>query len=237
MTGLAVSVSKINAFRTCKHKYKLAYIDKVEQEQFGFFKKGSDIHKAFENVSLAPGGEENPVVSGFFASDVGRKYLPMILRAEKEVPFGLKVQNGGIVPCGFSDEDAFFHGIIDVLNGNTILDYKTGKKKEFKDQDWKQLMFYAAWLFLKHPEYSEVNISYLYVEHNHENALTVKREHLNAIIKKLLLSVSDILNFVKNPTEEHRCSQLCEYCGCRKHCRFYKEYTESKLENIKFETF
>lgn len=237
---MAVSVSKINAFKSCKHRYKLAYIDKVEQEQFSFFKKGSDVHKALESISLVTDStdvKENPVVSGFFDSDIGKKYLPIILNAEKEVPFGLKVQGNGIIPCLFNDENAFFHGVIDVLNGNTILDYKTGRKKLFKDQDWKQLMYYAVWVFLKHPEYTEVNVSYLYVEHNHENALTVKREYLNDILKKMVSNVAEIAEFERNPTEEHRCSPLCEYCGCRKHCRFYKEYTESKLENIKFETF
>ena len=231
----AISVSKITAFRQCKYKYRLSYIEKVEQERFDFFKKGSNVHKAFETFTIAD-KETDGVVSKFFSSEVGKKNLQTILNAEKEVKVGLKIVNGDIVPCEFKDPDAFFHGIIDVLNGNNILDYKTGKKKSFEDQDWTQLMYYAAWLFLKHPEFSEVNIAYLYVEHNHENALTIKREYLNEILKKILVNAIEITKYEGNPTEEHCCSWACEYCGVRNSCKFYKEYQDSKLENIPFET-
>ena len=230
---MIVSVSKINAFRTCKYKYRLAYIDGVEQEQSPSLKKGSDVHKALENLSAD--GVLNPIVVNFFKSNIGKKYLNLILTSQHEACFGLKVKNG-VVPCDFDDPDAFFHGIIDVLSGNTILDYKTGKKKTFEAQDWKQLMFYAAWLFLAHPEYNEVYISYLYIEHDYENALTVNRVHLNSILKKLLSSVSEIANYTKNPTDEHIVSPLCDYCGCRKYCRFYNALVSSRLENIQFET-
>ena len=219
---MAISVSKIQAFRQCKYKYRLSYVEKVEQEKFDFFRKGSKIHKAFETFTVAE-KETDGVVSQFFSSEVGKKNLQTIL-------------NGDIVPCEFKDPDAFFHGIIDVLNGNNILDYKTGKKKAFQDQDWTQLMYYAAWLFLKHPEFSEVNIAYLYVEHNHENALTVKREFLNEILKKILVNAIEITKYEGNLTEEHNCSWACEYCGVRSSCKFYKEYQDSKLENIPFET-
>ena len=232
---MAISVSKIQSFKQCKYKYRLAYIEKVEQKRFEFFKKGSNIHKAFETFKVSD-IETNNVVSAFFNSEVGKKHFQTILNAEKEVKIGLKKQGKNIVPCVFQDPDAFFHGIIDVLNGNNILDYKTGKKKAFKDQDWTQLMYYAAWLFLKHPEFSEVNIAYLYVEHNHENALTIKREYLSEILKKILINVIEITKYEKNPTEEHKCSNLCEYCGCAESCKFYREYQDSKLENIPFET-
>lgn len=225
---MVISVSKINAFKSCKHKYKLIYIDKVEQEQFQFFQKGSQVHKALENLSDPT--TTNSVVSAFLASGIGKKYLDIILTGQKEVCFGLK-NDKSVTPCAFDDPSAFFHGVIDVLNGNYILDYKTGKKKSFEDQDWKQLMFYSAWVFLKHPEFSEVHIAYLYVEHDHENCLTVKREYMNSILEKLLINVNEIGQYTENPTDEHTCSVLCDYCSCRRHCKFY-----SSLETMEFET-
>ena len=228
---MVFSVSKIQCFKQCKYKYRLAYIEKVEQEHFEFFKKGSNVHKMFEDLEL-----DNEIVKKFFNSEVGKKHFKTIVNAEKEVKIGLKIENGNIIPCEFSDKEAFFHGIIDVLNENTILDYKTGRKKSFKDQDWMQLMYYAAWLFLRHPEYNEVNISYLYVEHNCENALTIKRVHVNEILKKILKNVIEITKYEGDPTEEHKCSWSCDYCSCRGSCKFYKELQESKLENIPFET-
>lgn len=232
---MTFSVSKIQCFKQCKYKYRLQYIEKVEQEHFEFFKKGSNVHKMFETFTVSDTGTDN-VVSRFFNSEVGKKYFKTIVNAEKEVRIGLKIVNGQIVPCEFKDSDAFFHGIIDVLNDNVILDYKTGRKKSFKDQDWMQLMYYAAWLFLKHPEYNEVKISYLYVEHNCENTVTIKRTHVNEILKKMLTNVIEITKYEGNPNEEHKCSWSCDYCSCRGSCKFYKELQESKLENIPFET-
>lgn len=231
---MTVSVSKISCFKQCKYKYNLAYIKKVEQERFDFFKKGSSIHKMFEDFKVEDLKNESEVAK-FFKSEVGKKHLLEIIYSQREVRIGLKVQEGKVVPCDYSDPDAFFHGIIDVLYNNTILDYKTGSRKSFKDQDWTQLMYYAVWLFLN-SDYKEVNISYMYVEHNHENALTLKREHLNAILKKMLENVIEITKFEGEPTEEHTCSWACEYCTCKGSCKFYKEYQDSKLENIEFET-
>ena len=225
---MVFSVSKIQAFRQCKYKYRLSYIEKVEQERFGFFKRGSNVHKAFEDLVL-----DNEVVKKFLESEVGRRHYNTILNSEKEVKIGLRVENGNIVPCEFSDPNAFFHGVIDVLFENNILDYKTGREKSFKDQDWTQLMYYAVWLFLKRPELNEINISYLYVEHNCENALTLGRKYLNEILRKMLSNVIEITKYEENPTEEHNCSWSCDYCGCRESCKFYKE---SRLENIPFET-
>ena len=47
----ALSVSRIQCFNQCKYKFRLSYIDKVEQERFDFFKKGSKIHSEFEKLA------------------------------------------------------------------------------------------------------------------------------------------------------------------------------------------
>ena len=233
----ALSVSRIQCFNQCKYKFRLSYIDKVEQERFNFFKKGSKIHSEFEKLTRE--NIESPhsqVVKNFLVSTTGKKHLETILDSEREVRVGLKIEDNKVIPCDYNDKDCFFHGIIDVLNlkEKTILDYKTGSRKTCKDQDWTQLEYYSAWLFLN-SDFDEIKISYIYVEHNHENSKVIKREELNGILKRILTNAIEIKKFNENPSEEHNVSWMCEYCSCRKHCKFFQE--TKGLENIEFETF
>ena len=238
----ALSVSRIQCFNQCKYKFRLSYIDKVEQERFDFFKKGSKIHSEFEKLarenidSVKTSPDSSTVVKNFLVSTTGKKHLETILDSQREVRVGLKIEDNKVIPCGYNDKDCFFHGIIDVLNlkEKTILDYKTGSRKTYKDQDWTQLEYYSAWLFLN-SDFDEIKISYLYVEHNHENSKVIKREELNGILKRILTNAIEIKAFNENPSEEHNVSWMCEYCSCKKHCKFFQE--TKGLENIEFETF
>lgn len=224
---MAVSVSKISSFNSCHYKYKLQYIDKVPQEIPECFSRGSRIHKALEHLE----DTDSPEALKFSESPLGVKYRDVILTGSKEHRIGLKVSDGKVVPCEFSDKDCFFHGIIDVLSEGFLLDYKTGKAKRFSEQDWTQLMFYSVWYFLMYPERDSVVLSYLYVEHSAENSVTMKRSFLEPVISKLLNKVLEIRDYENNPTDEHRTTVLCDYCTVRKNCKFYSE----TLENTEFQ--
>ena len=223
---MAISVSKINSFDSCKLKYKLQYIDKVKQDEPHCFKKGKEVHKKLENISESS--------ESFKTLKVLEKYKDVILNGKREEKIGLKVLNGTVVPCDFKDSDAFFHGIIDVLGVGYLLDYKTGKSKSFKEQDWTQLMYYSAWYFLKNPDARTVTIAYLYVDHDTENAIIISRDHLNEILKKILKKAIEITKYEGNPTDEHTCNWQCEYCTVNKHCKHFQSL--KGLEKIEFET-
>ena len=203
---MAISVSKINSFDSCKLKYKLQYIDKVKQDEPHCFKKGKEAHKKLENISESS--------ESFKTLKVLEKYKDVILNGKREEKIGLKVLNGTVVPCDFKDS--------------------TGKSKSFKEQDWTQLMYYSAWYFLKNPDARTVTIAYLYVDHDTENAIIISRDHLNEILKKILKKAIEITKYEGNPTDEHTCNWQCEYCTVNKHCKHFQSL--KGLEKIEFET-
>ncbi len=232
------SVSKVQCFEQCPLKFKLTYIDKVEIERSEALKKGSSVHSVFENLGKPANGQETSeavsVVEKFLKSPTGLKYLPTILKAKKEVRVGLKKADdlkkaeAGLEPCAYSKK-ALFGGIIDLLFENHILDYKTGKAKTYEEQDWTQLTWYAIWLFLT-TDYNEVTISYIYVEHDQVNEKTLYRKDLKAMITSMLSRMVAIKKFEDNPSDEHKSSWKCSFCGCRKHCPFF---VDNVIENIK----
>ena len=219
------SLSKIQCFEQCPLKYRLKYIDKVETERNIACKRGSSVHHIFENLDILetfrnPENEDAlKVVDNFLNSEVGKSLLPIIKNAQKEVKIGLNKGEGTLVPSKYS-RNCLFGGIIDLLNGNHILDYKTGKSKAYDEQDWSQLNWYAIWLFLA-SDYEEIKITYIYVEHNTENTKILKRSDLNSMMIDMLSRFKNVKQFEEHPTDKQCKSYLCEWCDCKKHGRVY----------------
>lgn len=207
---MAYSLSRINLFKACPNAYKLKYIDKVESESSEALEKGTLIHEALEHLN-----DSNEYVSQFFESDLGKKYKTVIENAQKEVKIGIDLKDKKLIPCSFSDE-CLYRGVIDVLYNNTILDYKSGKYR--KDQSWSQLKYYALWLFLN-SDYEEINVSYIFIEHNLENSMTIHRKEVNNISKELITDIYSLMQYDENPIEICNVSWRCPYCSVRKFCK------------------
>lgn len=209
---MAYSVSRINTFKSCPNCYKLGYLDNVEKEPpTPALIKGSKTHKAFEMLD-----ESNPIVHNFANSRFSGIYNTIIVPSQKEVKIGIKIDNGKLIPCDFDDESCDFHGIIDVLYKNVILDYKTGKVPE--KADWKQLAYYALWLFLA-SDYDTIIVTYQYVEHDTDKTLELSRSHLPALQLALLRDINMLREYDKNPVETYHVSWKCRFCSVRKHCK------------------
>ena len=211
----AKSISKIQCFEQCKAKYKLTYIDNVPLTEQDHLSRGKIIHGILENFN------DFEVVHNFMNSDIGKKYYNIIKNAEREVKVGLKVADKHLVSCDFFDPNCIFHGVIDIVNGNVLCDYKTGKAKTQEEQDWSQLEAYALWAFINN-DYDEVHVSYLYIEHNTENARTIKRSEINGIAKNILTRISNVIKYDDAPYMEYTQSALCDYCPCNQYCERYK---------------
>lgn len=212
------SLSKVQCFEQCPLKYRLKYIDKVETERNVACKRGSEIHKVFEHLDNPEMTKGVSVVENFLNSEIGKELLPIIENAQKEVKFGIDKE---LKPSKYSPK-SLFGGIIDLLNENHILDYKTGKAKTYNEQDWTQLTWYAIWLFLN-SDYEEIKITYIYVEHNVYNSKVLYRKDLENMIKEMLLRFKNLKDFENNPTDKHCKSYLCDWCDCKKHCPFYTD--------------
>lgn len=215
------SFSAMNTYIQCPRKYKYSKIDKIPSENTDrtALLKGSAIHDILEkfpessSYKLAP--KYQHIADKFIESNLGKKYI--FSESIRELKFGLSTS---LKECSFYNKDnTLFRGSIDHMciidDRLNLIDWKTGKYKDLKYQDFNQLIFYAIFIFLKYEDLQEIRISFVYVEHNLENDLLLKRENLKSYIKEMITVIKDIENdkeFVKNP------SRLCEWCDFRIHC-------------------
>jgi len=211
------SFSRINTFNQCNRKFKYNVIDKLKPEKSDTtaLRKGIEIHSVLEKHPAIPNVTETnlKIASTFINSELGKFYFN--LNNTREVKFGL---DNSLVPVQYS-KNTLFRGFIDFVcikdNVLMLVDWKTGKLKEQRYQDFTQLLLYAVFFFLKYPKIEKIKISYVYVEHNCENDLMLEREFLNNYINDLLTNIVKIEESTQFDKTENR---LCEWCNYRTHC-------------------
>lgn len=222
------SHSRLSSFGACPQKFKLAYIDKIKIPNTNItLDKGSYIHhclELFPNPPLSFYGlsEENiqsynGIIKKFIESPLGNDIVNSPCTIGKELDFGLDIK---LNSCNFNNPEALLRGSIDRLNyiydvnyGEMlhVIDYKSGKYKEFKWQSFDQVKLYVIWLF-QNPAFKSVDkikASYVYVEHNQSNDLIMERKYLNNYIISYIQNIKKIETcetFNKNVTK------LCDWC-------------------------
>lgn len=210
------SLSKVQCYENCPMKYKFQYIDKIKPEKTKALSKGSKIHNILENIDnfidTQEVDSEHDIVNAFIKSKVFESIKECVQFGEKETAFGIDIVDNQLVPTEYNNK-VLFRGKIDLLYKNNIIDYKTGKSKTYSEQDWTQLKWYAVWFFLKYPEYSDVNISYVYVEHNHINTLTINRGELSSIINDMISRIRNVTIGELKPITKCNKSALCGWCS------------------------
>ena len=211
------SFSRISTFETCPRHFKFSYIDNLDEEEKECLKKGSKVHSILENFQEYE--HNNRIVEEFISSELGKKYLPYIDNSKpnrKEFPFGLTSK---LEPCDFGDPNCLFRGKVDLMFVEdkmlNLIDYKTGKYKEERYQNYEQLIFYSIYFFNTYKYIKWIRISFVYVEHCLENCLILSRDSFPIYIKKLVSLITKIEN-----EKEFNCnkSRLCDYCSFKDLC-------------------
>lgn len=214
------SFSKLSTYKQCSRKFKYQYIDKlpVKFVETEALKKGKAIHKILEHYPIEVNTNNNykEIANNFINSDLGKKYLN--LESVREYKFGIDKQ---LNPCSYNDKSCLLRGFIDFIckinNELYLIDFKTGKYKDEKYQDYSQLLYYAIYFFQKEPNISKIKISYVYVEHdNLENIMELDRQYLDNYkidLLKLINSAEYDTSFNKTKTK------LCDYCNFLDFCQ------------------
>lgn len=224
------SYSKIDMHLQCPRRFKYKYVLKFpegDSDKTALF-KGIRIHNLLEyypnNEQVKTDLEQSNIVNDFVSSDLGVKYLELetLKTAKREIQVKLSLEDGELLPQDNAKrKDLAFLGYIDYINviehqGERIInlvDWKSGKLKEQQYQDYNQLLFYQIYFFKKF-SVDQVRISYCYVEHNLENDLLLKKEHLKSYEKTLVQAITNQENSNYKKVE----SKLCEWCPYQDVC-------------------
>ena len=160
------SYSSIKTFDQCPKKYyHLKVARDVEDKAGPEAAYGVEVHKAAEDYIK----EGTPIPEKFgFMRPVLEAFEKMPGTKHTEIRFGVKKTDAGYEACKFSDKDAWYRGIADlvILNGDKarVIDYKTGKSAKYADM--KQLDLMAGSIFLRYPEVNRIKAALVYVVSN-----------------------------------------------------------------------
>jgi len=234
-----ISYSKIDAFRACPLRFKYAYIDKVPTFNTPQAQYGTAVHQTLFHLHLAEKQHQEVTLTELqqeLAGAIERIVLdekPKALMAATatralaeyyqhgreqlgkpaflEEPFGLRLDNGGLVTGKIDRIDQLEDGSF------SIVDYKTGEVKDQTSVDKdEQLTLYA----LAVREGMELNTSNLKLYFfNRNQAVTTERSQkkLDNYKKKLEKTFEEIQtsNFEPTPSERN-----CSFCEFIKICPF-----------------
>lgn len=216
------SFSKMNTHIDCPRKFQHSYILKSPKAEVDLtpLLKGGALHNILENYPNEPTHSLAPkyldIAHKFIESDLGKKYI--FNTSVNEASFGL---DKDFNPVEYKDKSAIMRGYIDhvciIDNILHIQDFKSGKVKEEKYQDYNQLKIYAIYFFKKYEKIEKIRISYVYIEHeNVENPMILERKYLDSYIntvKNYLNNIEQDETFDKNETV------LCKWCAYNEHCK------------------
>jgi len=219
------SFSRLNTHSQCNRRFKYQYIDKLKQEDCDrtALVKGGAIHSILEHYPNLSDHKRasayQALVDVFTESNLGQKYLTH--ESTRESKFGLTED---LKECSYYSKECMFRGSVDFItiidDVLQVIDWKSGREKEQRYQNYNQLMFYAVFFFLKYTKIDKIRISYVYVEHNSENDIILERKYLDNYIKQLMQPIHE----AENDTEYKKCkSRLCDWCPYQEHCNADEE--------------
>lgn len=224
------SFSKLNTYQTCPKRFKYKYIKKEKEGECdkSALVRGSAIHEMFENHQKGKEPKKSKYTAEFKKAlerphvQKIKKHLESPEKTCREISFGLTKD---FAPCEYKDKNALFRGKIDLAyNDNGVLnlvDYKTGKPKDEKYQNYDQLLLYSIYFFERYPALDKLKISYVYVDHDIVNSLVVLRTYIEKH-KEHFLNIVKKIETDQEYLPKH--SALCKWCPFENTCQWDLDY-------------
>lgn len=198
---MAYSYSQLRTYLYCPRRYEFHYIKGLSEDTSDILERGIVVHEAIAKNDPKLVMED---IENYVMFQNAREYLNFVKPIAFEVKLGITKD---FKPAPY--QDAFFHGIVDVIYEGGLLDWKTGQSKP----DALQLLLNA--LIARINGYAIDEITYVYL-HSNTSSATPYTEEMFEDTKDVLLSlVEDIEN---DTTFEARPSHKCYYCPYAEQC-------------------
>jgi len=216
---IALSFSRLSDYEQCPLKFKSKYITKVYPDDSNnpAFAKGSAIHKQLENYINFVRNEGDIPKMGQHASNASNmidklntlskgniypeKQLAVDMNYKKCDWFAkpTKVKWRAIIDClVFLDDETLL-----------IIDWKSGKFREYEDGPTTQLKLTAVILFNLYPNIKNITSSYMFVEHKRTVKVDFKRDQLASMQEKF----DDAYTIVNQDGDfQFKKNKYCNWC-------------------------
>lgn len=221
---IALSFSRLSTYEQCPLKFKLQYIDKTYKDDSDnpAFIRGSRLHKQCEaHILHKTRNKPKPVIS----TEV-QNVVPIIdkvinnfeiISAESKLAL-----DTNFLPCSWFNKATMYRAILDMTAINKtnalIIDFKSGKVREYDDKPTGQLHLASCFMFANHEAIQEINTAYLFIEHKITIAKKFSRNKFTArrdVFFKLFEEVNNLKEF------EPKVNRYCHWCLATKdQCKF-----------------
>lgn len=256
-----LSATSINAFKTCKRRYKYKYIEKINNNvklESKYISFGQSMHKAIADFNSIQNKEfktlqilqnllrKNWIREGYENIDEEREFGLKGLKMLEEyfnnpqdmasknllIENTLKeYRNNNIILIGKIDR-----AIVTLNNEIEVIDYKTGNTIEYGGDFVldPQIAVYIELFknnFNKVPNY----ISFYYLAHNKKVQIKIEPQHINLISNFLNDTINQIITEKEYPCNvSESCDYTCEFCDiCDKSYNIEEKLlNELKTDNL-----
>ncbi len=219
MQKIALSYSRLSNYEQCPRQFQSKYITKTypDDSDNPYFIRGNKIHKQLDEyvkaMAMATETFSNfPDLSPEAANAVG--IIESVYSNYTDIWSEQQIAvDENFNEISWFSKAAFYRVIYDLMaiNGDKalLLDWKTGKVREYDDKPTGQLHLAAAICMAIKPEVDEVTTAYAFLEHKHTLAKTFYREDLPDMLEpfqKAYINVNDDKEF--KPTV----NKYCYFC-------------------------
>ena len=222
---IALSYSRLSTFNQCPLKFKSQYIDKSYPNEVDnpAFKRGSTIHKQCENYILYKTGkikEKQPLRQEVknvtpIIDNIISTYN--IVWSEQQMAMDKDFKK-----CSWYSKDTVYRAILDMVALNnteaSIIDFKTGKVRDYDDSATGQLRLAAFFILSLYPKIEEITTAYLFLDHKHTISRKFYRDNYSSMkdtFTNLLIKVNQEKDWL--PTTNKYCHWcLCEECNYKR---------------------
>lgn len=214
---MALSFSRLDTYLQCPRKFESMYVTKdypFENDSPALV-KGKEIHSQLEDWMVA--ALKDSALPNLNA--IAKNAVPImtnILQNYTSIsPENNLAINDKWEPVGWFDKDVYYRAVVDLMAMKSdteavVIDYKTGKVRDYEAGDYAQLNLTAAMLFSIYPQLEVIKCYYLFVEHKKTSAVSFNRNTLES-----LRAPFDKIHNEINTTEffDPKVNKYCRFCA------------------------
>lgn len=212
----ALSFSRLDTYLQCPRKYESMYITKdyPSQDDSPALISGKYVHSQLEEwMKAALKDKQLPNLNAIAKNAV--PIMTNILENYTSIsPENQLAVNDKWEPVGWFDKDVYYRAIVDLMalksdSEAIVIDYKTGKVRDYEAGEYAQLNLTASMLFCIYPQLEVIKCYYLFVEHKKTCAVTFNRSTMERMREPFIRIHDEI-----NSTEffDPKVNKYCRWC-------------------------